>query len=85
MKIIDLSENDIKLKNRQVIELEIKLIALKLQLDQLQRVIEEDLPMKQARFQIIQMNSDIEITEDNIRKLKKQIREKKMEIIEQGG
>lgn len=77
---IELTEKDIKMKQLQMEEYEIKSAKMKIQKDQLEKSIKEELPMKEARLILRQINSEIENAEQNIKTLAKHIREKKMII-----
>jgi hypothetical protein len=79
---IELSEKDLKQKQFQLDEYKFKLARLKLQEEQMTKTIKEELPMMEARLLLRQIKNEIEMNEQNVTTLTKQIREKKMTIIE---
>jgi len=79
---IELSEKDLKQKQWQLDEYKFKMIRLKLQEEQMTKTIKEELPMMEARLLLRQIKNEIEMNEQNVNTLTKQVREKKMTIIE---
>jgi len=80
MKDIELNDRDIKIRQQQLDETELTLIKLRIQKEQMEKSIKEDLPMKEARLILRKIIGEVETAEQNIKAYTRQIREKKMSV-----
>ena len=73
-----LTEAEIKHKRRMLESEKLKAETLNIQIEQTEKFIEKELPMRQARLNLMNLKGEREVTEKNIKILEKQIRERKI-------
>lgn len=75
---IKLSERDITMKYRQLLELQLKNEILVLQLEQITKMLELKVPERQAKLELEHLMSERESNDRNIKVLERHIRDKKI-------
>jgi len=81
-KFRDLSDREIKVRQLQIDIHEDSKREKQVEIDRLQKEIADDIPNKKVRIEIRKLTSDIELFNEVISKFKKEIREKKTEVVE---
>ncbi len=80
LPVINLTEEDLMTKRIQIDELKLKVDTLNISKIQFEKMIELDMPLRQARNELAKVNGDLRITEKNIKILEKMVREKKQTL-----
>lgn len=72
-KKIVLSKEEIRTKKVQLDELELRKLILELDIEQIEKYIEQDIPMKRAKNELNQKINEKELIERNIKIIEKQL------------